>query len=62
MTQNPLRDRDRFVVADSKVVFKRSPRCEKRLETTVLGFLSLLDPERSPPPTSPTCCGARPPR
>lgn len=34
-------DADRFVVADSKVVFTRNPRGARRLERTVLGFSAL---------------------
>lgn len=49
VTSHPAKDRGRFVVADSKVVFTRNPRGEKRLERTALGFLALLDPERRPP-------------
>lgn len=48
VTDDPLRDASCFVVADSKVVFKRTPRCEKRLEATALGFLALRDPARRP--------------
>ena len=40
---------ERFVVADSKVVFSRTARGAKRLEKTALGFLALLDPKRRPP-------------
>ncbi|HUR28277.1 MAG TPA: hypothetical protein VM509_08815 [Planctomycetota bacterium] len=43
------REGKRFVVADSKVVFTRTPVSAKRLEKTALGFLSLLHPERLPP-------------
>src|SRR5437868_3944975 len=45
----PGREGKRFVVADSKVVFTRTPVSAKRLEKTALGFLSLLHPERLPP-------------
>lgn len=48
VTCDPLRDRERFVVADSKLVFKRTPRCAVRLEATALGFLALLDAARRP--------------
>ena len=48
VTGDPSKDRERFVVADSKLVFKRTPRCAKRLEATALGFLALLDPARRP--------------
>jgi len=48
VSDDPARDAVSFVVADSKVVFKRTARCEKRLEATALGFLALLDPQRRP--------------
>ena len=48
VSDEPLRDTSAFVVADSKVVFKRTPRCAKRLEATALGFRALLDPARDP--------------
>ena len=49
VTRNVKRDKQAFVVADSKEVFTRTERGAKRLETTALGFLALLDPERRPP-------------
>lgn len=51
VSDDPLKDTRSFVVADSKVVFKRTPRCEKRLETTALGFRALLEPGRRPQTT-----------
>jgi ribonuclease HII len=48
VSDDPLRDAKSFVVADSKLVFKRTPRCRKRLEATALGFLALLDGARRP--------------
>lgn len=42
-------DRGRIIVADSKVVFTRNPRGERRLETTALAFLAQRDRERTPP-------------
>ena len=48
VSDDPLRDASAFVVADSKLVFKRTPRCAKRLEATALGFLALLEPGRDP--------------
>jgi ribonuclease HII len=48
VSRDPRSDRRAFVVADSKVVFQRTPRCSKRLEATALGFLALLDPARRP--------------
>jgi hypothetical protein len=48
VSDDPLRDAKCFVVADSKLVFKRTPRCAKRLETTALGFLALRAPARRP--------------
>jgi ribonuclease HII len=45
-------DRKKLVVADSKEVFARNPRGERRLERTVLAFLGLLDPSGLPPPTA----------
>ena len=38
-----------FAVADSKQVFKRTPRSAARLEATALGFLALLDARRKLP-------------
>lgn len=35
--------RKRLVVADSKLLFRRNPRGARRLETTVLAFLTLLE-------------------
>ena len=52
VSDDPLKDARGFVVADSKVVFKRTPRCAKRLETTALGFRALLEPGRRPHTTS----------
>lgn len=49
VTRDTERDRDAFVVADSKEVFTRTERSAVRLETTALGFLALLDPRRRPP-------------
>lgn len=49
VTRDPTKDRDRFVVADSKQVFTRNPRGRRRLEVTALGFLSLLNERRRPP-------------
>src|SRR5262245_39799384 len=48
VSADPMKDKRRFVVADSKIVFKRTPRCSKRLEATALGFLALLDRARRP--------------
>ena len=42
VTDDPKRDRERLVVADSKRVFTRNERGFRRLETTVLAFLSQL--------------------
>ncbi len=44
VSNEPKKDRDRLVVADSKRVFSRNPRGARRLETTVLSFLAQLDP------------------
>ena len=49
VTRDTERDREAFVVADSKEVFTRTERSAARLETTALGFLALLDPKRRPP-------------
>ena len=49
VSREARRDRDRVVVADSKVVHSRNPRGRRRLETTALGFLSLLGGDRRPP-------------
>lgn len=51
VSDDPSDDARAFVVADSKLVFKRTPRCHKRLEATALGFLALLDPARKPATT-----------
>ncbi|MBK7645436.1 MAG: hypothetical protein IPJ19_20755 [Planctomycetes bacterium] len=40
-TQELREDAEKFVVADSKIVFSRDARGERRLERTALGFLSL---------------------
>ena len=48
VTRNLKRDKQAFVVADSKDVFKRSERSAERLETTALGFLALLAEGRRP--------------
>ncbi len=45
----PGNEGERFVVADSKVVFTRTDRGARRLESTALGFLALLDEKRRPP-------------
>jgi hypothetical protein len=52
VSQNPLHDARAFVVADSKVVFKRTARCHKRLESTALGFLALRAAGRRPHTTT----------
>ena len=52
VSADPLHDKECFVVADSKVVFQRTPRSAQRLETTALGFLALLEPARKPPACS----------
>lgn len=49
VSREPADDRAKFVVADSKVVFDRTPRGEKRLEATALGFVALLDAVRTIP-------------
>ncbi len=49
VSQKPGDDPKKFVVADSKLVFNRTPKGEKRLEATALGFLALLDLKRSIP-------------
>lgn len=51
VSDDPSHDARSFVVADSKLVFKRTPRCHKRLEATALGFLALLAPTRQPKTT-----------
>lgn len=45
-------DEERFVVADSKVVFTRNPRGARRLERTVLGFAAARDGARALPATA----------
>ena len=47
--RDPKRDGERIIVDDSKVVFTRNPRGERRLERTALSFLSLLREGRRPP-------------
>lgn len=54
------RDGERFAVADSKQVFSRNPRGERRLERTALGFLALLDPQRRPLDRGHDLCFASP--
>lgn len=54
------RDGERFAVADSKQVFSRNPRGERRLERTALGFLALLDPARRPVENGQGLCFATP--
>lgn len=49
VSDNPTRDRDRLIVADSKKVYSRTPRGRRRLELTALSFLAQLDPEGQPP-------------
>jgi len=58
----PRRDKDRFIVADSKEVHARNPRGRKRLEATALGFLALKHPEQRPPATSRDLLHATPAR
>ncbi len=48
VSDDPRADGKAFVVADSKVVFKRTARCHRRLEATALGFLALKAPGRRP--------------
>lgn len=49
VSQEPNQDSDKLIVTDSKVVFTRNPRGEKRLERTALGFLGQLeDAPRTP--------------
>lgn len=47
VSMKPSDDPKRFVVADSKKVFSRTPKGARRLEATALGFLALLDPARA---------------
>ncbi|MFN0242502.1 MAG: hypothetical protein ACKVWV_06385 [Planctomycetota bacterium] len=47
--REPGRDGQRLVVADSKLVFTRNPRGERRLESTALAFLALAHPAQRPP-------------
>ena len=42
LSQKPIEDAHHLIVADSKVVYTRNPRGERRLERTVLAFLELL--------------------
>lgn len=49
VTSKPESDRRRLVVADSKLVFTRNPRGERRLEGTALAFLAQCAPERKVP-------------
>jgi len=48
VSDEPGADGRCFVVADSKLVFKRTARCHRRLESTALGFLALKAPLRRP--------------
>ena len=52
ISSEPKRDKDRFIVADSKEVHARNPRGRKRLEATALGFMALQRPNQRPPATS----------
>jgi len=49
VAQEPTRDAEHVIVADSKRVYSRNPRGRRRLETTALGFLALRS---IGPPTS----------
>lgn len=49
VTRKPESDRRRIVVADSKAVFTRTPRGERRLELTALAFQALTRSGRMPP-------------
>jgi hypothetical protein len=49
VSRRPSSDRRRLVVADSKLVFARTPRGARRLELTALAFLSLSRPARAAP-------------
>jgi ribonuclease HII len=49
VTRKPESDKRRIVVADSKAVFTRTPRGEKRLELTALAFQALTRESRTPP-------------
>lgn len=49
VSRAPSDDGKRLVVADSKIVFTRNPRGERRLEATALAFLALAHAERRPP-------------
>lgn len=62
IASDPKRDKDRFVVADSKEVHARNPRGRKRLEATALGFLALRLPGQRPPATSREFLNATPAR
>jgi len=48
VSRKPASDKNRLIVADSKVVFSRNPRGRSRLERTALTFQSLTRPGRRP--------------
>jgi ribonuclease HII len=60
VSPTPGDDPKRFVVADSKKVFNRTPRGAKRLEATALGFLALLDAGRAVERSAESLVCARP--
>lgn len=49
VSDDPKRDAERVIVADSKRVFTRNARGERRLEATVLAFLAQLSPKAEIP-------------
>lgn len=49
VAKKPARQGGALVVADSKQVYSRNPSGLRRLEATVLTFLSLLEPDQSTP-------------
>lgn len=51
VSRKPASDKNRLIVADSKVVFSRNPRGRSRLERTALAFQSLTRPGRHPAAT-----------
>ncbi len=61
VARDPAKDKQRFVVADSKLVHTRNPRGRKRLEGTALGFLALRRADLRPPSTPAELFACTPP-
>ncbi|MCP3915591.1 MAG: hypothetical protein GY711_08560 [bacterium] len=62
VSSRPSSDKNRIIVADSKKVFARNPRGERRLETTALAFLAQACPEGRGPTSGAALLQCAPPR